>query len=370
LISYEIGIKQKLDQINPVLQKKIDEHAKLSATEIQLIEALKEMKDDLVKEPHERRGYVPRDFREVWELSTDDEGNAVVGEKPIASSKKVVRASKDENAARKKTTSSSQRNMDPKDDPSGVPPKKPKRGKKAKSRLSSVVSSSVNQIPVDILKDYVEKAIEKWQKNELQVQANLAADDIILNGGDDIPDPKNKDHPYNRFLNVVAADMVSVFGENQKTFFRQLFRYSKRWQELIAPKKAKPTTTKLPKKKRAPKLEKNEFDDRKKSQPAEVVDRVVENDAEEPFDDDEPPRSLEGKRKLFEEGRDAILAEVPVEAKARFGQIYFAKWVKQVVPVLVMNPYSVPPGASRNHWLDMFFNVSSPVWHSEIVSYS
>jgi hypothetical protein len=218
---------------------------------------------------------------------------------------------------------------------------------------------SVNQISVDILKDYVEKAIEKWQKNELQAEANLAADDIILNGGDDIPDPKDKDHPYNRFLNVVAADMVSVFGENQKTFFRQLFRYSNQWQELLAPKKAKPATTKLPKKKRAPKLAKNEFDDRKKSRPAEVVDEVVEDDGEEPLDDDEPPRSLEGKRKLFEEGRDAILAEVPDEAKARFGQIYFAKWVKQALPVLVLNPYSVPPGAARKHWVDMFDNVGN-----------
>ena len=67
--------------------------------------------------------------------------------------------------------------------------------------------------------------------------------------------------------------------------------------------------------------------------------------------------TLEEKRRLFEEGRDALLAEVPDETKARFGQIYFTKWGKQVMPVLVMNPYSIPPGTTRKLWLDMFDNV-------------
>ena len=77
-------------------------------------------------------------------------------------------------------------------------------------------------------------------------------------------------------------------------------------------------------------------------------------------DADTPPSlvlTLEEKRRLFEEGRDALLAEVPDETKARFGQIYFAKWGKQVMPVLVMNPYSIPPGTTRKLWLDMFDNV-------------
>jgi len=74
-------------------------------------------------------------------------------------------------------------------------------------------------------------------------------------------------------------------------------------------------------------------------------------------DDTPPTRTLEEKRRLFEEGREAILAEVPDDAKARFGQIYFAKWGKQALPVLVMNPYSIPPGATRKLWLDMFDNV-------------
>ena len=90
---------------------------------------------------------------------------------------------------------------------------------------------------------------------------------------------------------------------------------------------------------------------------------VVEDDADALMDngDDEPPRTLEEKRRLFEEGREAILAEVPYDTKVRFGKIFFAKWGKQVMPVLVMNPYSIPPGTHRNLWLDMFGNVGTLV---------
>jgi len=63
-------------------------------TDQQLVEALDEMKEDLMKEPHERHGYVSQDFREAWELSTDDEGHAVVTEKPIAKKKGMTGKSK------------------------------------------------------------------------------------------------------------------------------------------------------------------------------------------------------------------------------------------------------------------------------------
>ena len=221
---------------------------------------------------------------------------------------------------------------------------------------------SVSQISVDILKDYVVKAIEKWQKNDLLAEARLAADDLILDCVDDIPDPKDKDHPYNRFLYAVASDMVSVFGEGEKTFFRQLCRYSKQWQELISPQIDKISTTKKLTKTKAPKLEGNEAKEKPKKQPTQGMQDFVEDRADatigENNDDGEAPLTLDEKRKLFEEGKEAILAEVPNDAKARFGEIYFAKWGKQFLPVLVMNPYSIPPGAARKLWVDMFDNVS------------
>ena len=80
LIPYEAGIQKKIDQIPPALQTKIDQGKKPSGVEAALVNALREMKEDLAKVPHKRRGYLPPDFREVWELSTDDEGKAVLGE--------------------------------------------------------------------------------------------------------------------------------------------------------------------------------------------------------------------------------------------------------------------------------------------------
>ena len=234
---------------------------------------------------------------------------------------------------------------------------------------------SVSQISVDILKEYVLKVIEKWRKNDLVAEARLAAEDIILNYVDEIPDPKDKEHPYNRFLYVVASDLVSVFGEEQKTFFRQLCRYSRQWHELIAPKMDKSSTTKQLTKTKEPKIEGNDVKEKKKkpspegndvkekkkkAPPEDLKDNLDEEvDTTMGEDDGEPPLTLEEKRRLFEEGRDAILAEVPDDAKSRFGQIYFAKWGKQVLPVLVMNPYSIPPGAARKLWVDMFDNVSN-----------
>jgi len=88
-ISYESGVARKLDQIPTILQKKIDQKKKLIGTDQQLVEALDEMKEDLMKEPHERHGYVSRDFREVWELLTDE-----VDELGIATENSGARKSK------------------------------------------------------------------------------------------------------------------------------------------------------------------------------------------------------------------------------------------------------------------------------------
>lgn len=61
----------------------------------------------------------------------------------------------------------------------------------------------------------------------------------------------------------------------------------------------------------------------------------------------------------FERERDEILGRVPKHAKDRFGKIYMAKFGKYYGPVLVMNPYRVPPGQVRDTWLSMFHKVSA-----------
>lgn len=66
----------------------------------------------------------------------------------------------------------------------------------------------------------------------------------------------------------------------------------------------------------------------------------------------------EEKKKEFEKTKDEILAGVPEEVKARFGEIYFSTFGKFVGPVLVLDPYRVNPGELRNHWMVMCQNVS------------
>jgi len=230
LISYESGVARKLDQIPSILQKKINQKKRLIGTDYQLVEALDEMKKDLMKEPHERHGYVPRDFREVWELSTDDEDHAVVeGNRAVWSSGEARKSEKARDAP-------------------------------AKHRLS-----------FDTLKDHVLQTIEMWERNELRSTARIESDDIILNASDVIPDSKNKQHPYNRFLGVVATDMVSIYGEDRKTFFRQLYRYSKQWQALIARNREKQSVPKQLRNRRAQKMEGEDLTVKVKNKPTSLA---------------------------------------------------------------------------------------------------
>jgi len=70
-----------------------------------------------------------------------------------------------------------------------------------------------------------------------------------------------------------------------------------------------------------------------------------------------PPPPVDEKRKnKFEKQRNEILSCVPVEVKARFGEIYFSTFGKFLGPVLIMNPYKVEPGPLRDYWLSMFYN--------------
>lgn len=74
-------------------------------------------------------------------------------------------------------------------------------------------------------------------------------------------------------------------------------------------------------------------------------------------DDEKKAKVLqEGKalaKKEFEADRAEILKSTPAEYKKMFGQIGFTKWNKVLIPVLILNPYHVPPGNVRQQWLDM-----------------
>ena len=59
----------------------------------------------------------------------------------------------------------------------------------------------------------------------------------------------------------------------------------------------------------------------------------------------------------FEERKEFILAQLPNEVKNEFRQLGFAKWRKDMCPVMFLGPYHVPPGKVRELWMRMFERV-------------
>ena len=43
----------------------------------------------------------------------------------------------------------------------------------------------------------------------------------------------------------------------------------------------------------------------------------------------------------------------------RFRKLGFAKWGKDILPVMFLSPYDIPPGYMREQWMQMFANVSN-----------
>jgi hypothetical protein len=66
---------------------------------------------------------------------------------------------------------------------------------------------------------------------------------------------------------------------------------------------------------------------------------------------------MEDAKMKFEKEREKVLSEIPATVKAMFGQIGFSTSDEtgELVPLLVLNPYDVPPKPVRDvYWFDMF----------------
>jgi len=65
-------------------------------------------------------------------------------------------------------------------------------------------------------------------------------------------------------------------------------------------------------------------------------------------------------KKMFEQEREKILADLPENVKSMFGQIGFCQLYgngedEEFVPVMIMNPYDVPPKPVRDiYWHDLY----------------
>lgn len=67
--------------------------------------------------------------------------------------------------------------------------------------------------------------------------------------------------------------------------------------------------------------------------------------------------NLKKRSRAFEQERDEILGHLPDAYKSMFGRIGFAKWSTMTLPVLILNPFHVPPRPVREQWLGHFRNV-------------
>ncbi len=65
----------------------------------------------------------------------------------------------------------------------------------------------------------------------------------------------------------------------------------------------------------------------------------------------------EEEKAKFEKERSEILSKVPDRVKNQFRQLGFAKWGKDVLPVMFLGPYDVAPGSVRDTWMKMVKNV-------------
>jgi hypothetical protein len=61
-------------------------------------------------------------------------------------------------------------------------------------------------------------------------------------------------------------------------------------------------------------------------------------------------------KREFEQWRKKFLSTVPTKLKNMFGQIGFASFGKQLLPVLILNPFHVPPHI-RKDWIEMYEKV-------------
>ena len=63
-------------------------------------------------------------------------------------------------------------------------------------------------------------------------------------------------------------------------------------------------------------------------------------------------------RREFEEAKKAILENLPEQNKGLFNHIGFAKWPRMSArPVMVVNPYDVPPASVREEWTKLYNSV-------------
>eukprot|EP00339_Tiarina_fusa_P000689 CAMPEP_0117006428 /NCGR_PEP_ID=MMETSP0472-20121206/6659_1 /TAXON_ID=693140 ORGANISM="Tiarina fusus, Strain LIS" /NCGR_SAMPLE_ID=MMETSP0472 /ASSEMBLY_ACC=CAM_ASM_000603 /LENGTH=939 /DNA_ID=CAMNT_0004707889 /DNA_START=241 /DNA_END=3060 /DNA_ORIENTATION=- len=241
----------------------------------------------------------------------------------------------------------------------------------------SGAADEVENWTADDFRPHIDEMINQLRAGELFTANGLTEDDAILAHNENAPPRNKKSHKFNVLLEAVAMKLVKENGlekKAKKNIFKHLHKFSEEWANAIKmnPPKGSPTQHSL---QLQPKIEEPELDD---DAPVDDADTPTERMEQEHVEDDDEDlqvqdthnnsgtavsRPLTEKERLqkgiFERERDEILRDIPEEVKARFGQIMFSKWSNSYLPVLVMNPFKVPPGGVRDLWYSMHDKVKS-----------
>ena len=220
---------------------------------------------------------------------------------------------------------------------------------------------ATSELTVEELREHVQRGFDSLRKGRYFTDYGLSEDEIILENGAKLPDKSDKRSLFYAFLNAVATDFVKVHGggKRKKKFIKEvvdrLQAFQDEWAALILGKRGDAAAVDKASKKR--KLEEEPIDsdadeellDAKPAAKKESVPSKVRDAASQ-------ARWLKRKAE-FDEARDSVLDEVPENMKQKYGQIRFLKRSKEKLPVLVMSPFTVPPGDVREKWFRMYERV-------------
>ena len=133
-------------------------------------------------------------------------------------------------------------------------------------------------------------------------------------------------------------------------------------------KDKKKKSKKASKKRRKSKVESEQSDLEEPQSETEVAEsELLDEEQEDTIDPDEEELSDEEEeddeetkkwKAEFDEKIHEILKKAPSEVKNDFTKVSFAKWGKDVYPVLQLNPFDIAPGPATEMWFKMQSNVS------------
>ena len=80
---------------------------------------------------------------------------------------------------------------------------------------------------LSILEDHVKNGIVMWRQTHLN-PGETTTDLRLLDIEFGLPKPDDQQHPFHRFLHMVACELADVFAAGSETFYQQLCSESER----------------------------------------------------------------------------------------------------------------------------------------------